>query len=170
MVQYIKKRPSVPASKISKSSDFSDDITSLLGTISTENGPEREGRDRRKHHRHPVHWRVAIVNKNSVKNDIYHGRTHNVSISGVSILADHNIFFTTEVVILLAIPPIHQGLKETILEIQCSPTHTVLDSVCGQFRLGMQFTHFKEGGKRILSDVLSKRHIPKQGASQNVKN
>ena len=117
-----------------------------------------------------MHWRVAIVNKNSVNKDIYHGRTHNVSISGVSILTDHNIFFTTEVVILLAIPPMHQGQKETILEIQCSPTHTVLDADYGQFRLGMKFTHFKEGGKRILSDVLSKRHIPKQGPRQIVTN
>ena len=170
MVKYTKIRSPIAASKIPKSGDFSEDISSLLGSISTENEPECEGRDRRKHYRHPVHWRVAIVNKNSVNKDIYHGRTHNVSISGVSILTDHNIFFTTEVVILLAIPPMHQGQKETILEIQCSPTHTVLDADYGQFRLGMKFTHFKEGGKRILSDVLSKRHIPKQGPRQIVTN
>ncbi len=166
MAQYTKKRPSVPASEKSKANDFPEDIASLLGASLAEapsqSAQERMGRDRRKHYRHHVHWRVAIVNKNSGKNEIYHGRTHNVSTSGVSILADHNIFFTTEVVILLAIPPMHQGMKETILEIQCSPTHSVLDSEHGQFRLGMKFSHFKDDGKRILSDILSKRVIPKQ--------
>ena len=118
--------------------------------------------NKRKHYRHPVRWRVAIVNKSSGKNDIYHGRTYDVSMSGISILLEHNMAFTPEVVILLAIPPMHQGQKETILEIQCGLTHSVLDSAHNLFRLGMRFIHFKGDGKRILSDVLSKRHIPKQ--------
>ena len=82
-------------------------------------------------------------------------------MSGISILLDSNIFFTTEVVLLLAIPPMHQGMKENIIEIQCNIAHTVLDSEYSQFRLGMKFIHFKENGSRILSDALSKRFIPK---------
>lgn len=115
----------------------------------------------RKYYRHPVRWRVAIVNKSGGKNEIYHGRTFDVSMSGISILLERNMTFTSEVVVLLAIPPIHQGLKETIVEIECSLTHSVLDSVHSQFRLGMKYILFKGDGKRILSDVLSKRHIPK---------
>jgi PilZ domain len=116
--------------------------------------------DHRKHHRHLVRWRVAIVNTASEKNDIYHGRTHNLSLSGASILLEHNISFSSEVVILLAIPPMHLGQKETIIEIQSKITYTLLDSVHSQFRLAMNFIYFKGDGKRILSDVLSKRHIP----------
>jgi hypothetical protein len=115
----------------------------------------------RKYYRHPVRWRVAIVNKSGGKNDIYHGRTFDVSMSGISILLERNMTFTSEVVVLLAIPPIHQGLKETIVEIQCNLTHSVLDSVHSQFRLGMKYIQFKGEGKKILSEVLSKRHIPK---------
>lgn len=159
-------------------SDLSDDIADLLANFSapkaaetpSQAGPAPVGgaMGKRKHYRHPVRWRVAIVNKGEGKNDIYHGRTYDVSLSGISILLDHNIFFTTEVVVLLAIPPMHQGLKETIVEIQCVLTHSVLDSVHSQFRLGMKFLHFKGDGHKVLSDVLSKRHIPKQDSNPYV--
>jgi hypothetical protein len=69
----------------------------------------------------------------------------------------------SEVVILLAIPPVHMGQKETIVEIQCRMAYTVLDSEQSQFRIGIRFLHFKGEGKRILSDILSKRAIPKSG-------
>ena len=117
--------------------------------------------EHRKHYRHPIHWRIAIVHKNGDKNDIYHGRTHDLSAWGASILVDHNIFMMTEVVMLLAIPPLHTGQKETIIEIQCRMAYTVLDSEQSQFRIGMRFLHFKGEGKRILADILSKRQIPK---------
>jgi len=117
--------------------------------------------EHRKHYRHPLHWRIAILHKNGDKNEIYHGRTHDLSAWGASIFVDHNIFMMTEVVMLLAIPPMHAGQKETIIEIQCRMAYTVLDSEQSQFRIGIRFMHFKGEGKRILSDVLSKRAIPK---------
>ncbi len=113
-------------------------------------------------YRHPLHWHAAIVNKSSGKHDIYHGRTHDLSLNGASILIERNVSFTTEVVILLSIPPMHLGQKKTIIEIECSTKYTLLDSVHGQFRLEMKFVHFKGDGKKILSDILSKRHIPKE--------
>lgn len=114
----------------------------------------------REYYRHPLHWRVAIV-----KNGIYHGRTHDLSLTGINILIGRNIFFTSDVIILLSIPPMHyQEKKTTTVEIQCSVLHTVLDSVHSEFRLGMKFTHFRRDGKRILSDILSKQLITKEGA------
>jgi len=117
--------------------------------------------EHRKHYRHPIHWRIALVHKNGDKNDIYHGRTHDLSVWGASILVDHNIFVMSEVVMLLAIPPLHPGLKETIVEIQCRMAYTILDSEQSRFRIGIRFLRFKGEGKRILSDILSKRVIPK---------
>lgn len=149
-----------------------DDISSLLAAIPPSKPagtggwglPDRKTSaiNQRKHYRHPVRWRVAIVNKNGDNKEIYHGRTNDVSVSGVSILLDRNMFFSTNVVILLAIPPTMQGQRESIIEIECMITYTVLDSEHRQFRMGMKFLHFKGNGKAILSDVLSKRHIPKQ--------
>jgi hypothetical protein len=116
--------------------------------------------DRRAHFRHPVRWHVAIVNRNGGVNDTYHGRTHDVSLLGMTVFLDQNIFFTSRIIALLAIPPIHHGQKETILVLQCRQTHTVLDSVHGRFRLGISFIQAKSAGAKILSDVLSRRHIP----------
>ena len=115
---------------------------------------------KRKDYRHLLHWRVAIVNKGREQNDIYHGRTHDISLSGVSILLDRNISFTSEVIVLLAVPPVIVGQKETILEVQCSTMYTLLDSEHDQFRLGMKFIQFKGEGKIILTDIISKRPIP----------
>ena len=117
--------------------------------------------DNRKHYRHPIHWRIALIHKNGDKNDTYHGKTHDLSVTGASILVDKNIFVMSEVVILLAIPPLHAGQKETIVEVQCSMAYTVLDSEQSRFRIGLRFLHFKGEGKRILSDILSKRALPK---------
>ena len=161
--------------------DLSQDIADILASFSSpksevpnhtrgnnESTNDKRNIDysnKRAHFRHPVRWRVAIVNKSGGKHEIFHGRTNDVSLSGISILLERNVIFTSEVVVLLAIPPMHQGLKETIVEIQCALTHSVLDSVHHLFRLGMRFIHFKGDGQRILSDVLSKRHIPKQEAN-----
>jgi hypothetical protein len=118
--------------------------------------------EKRSNHRHPLHWRVAIINKGSTNKDIYHGRTHDLSMLGMSILLDRNVTFTAEVVVLLEIPPMQLGQKKTIVEIQCSTTYTLLDSVHSQFRLGMKYISFKGDGQRILSDILSTRHILKE--------
>ena len=115
----------------------------------------------RKHYRHPIHWRIALIHKVDDKNVTYHGRTHDLSVSGASILVDQNIFVMSEVLILLAIPPLHAGQRETLIEIQCSMAYTVLDSEQGRFRIGLRFLHFKGEGKRILTDILSKRVLPK---------
>ena len=142
-----------------------EDVGQLAETVLKElNLPKRRGPggiEHRKHYRHPIHWRIAMVHKNGSRNDIYHGHTNDLSMWGASILVDHNIFVMSDVVLLLAIPPQHAGQKETIVEIQCRMVYTVLDSEHGRFRIGIRFRHFKGEGKRTLSNVLAKRAIPK---------
>jgi hypothetical protein len=67
----------------------------------------------------------------------------------------------SEVVLLLAIPPLHAGQKETIVEIQCSMVYTVLDNEQSRFRIGLHFLHFKGDGKKIIANILSKRAMPR---------
>lgn len=120
--------------------------------------------ENRKHYRYPIHWRVVIVHKNGNKNDIYRGRTHDLSLGGASIFVDHNIFMDSKVLMLLAIPPSIPGQKETIIVIQSRMAHTVFDSAKGQFRIGMRFLSFNGEGKKILSCILSKRAIPESNS------
>jgi len=116
--------------------------------------------EHRNSYRHPLHWRVALVYENDGKNNIYHGRTHNLSISGASIYVEQNIFLS-KVLMLLAVPPAQTGNKETIIEIQCRMIYTVLDGEQSRFRIGVRFVGFKGNGKKILTDLLSKREVPK---------
>jgi hypothetical protein len=116
--------------------------------------------EHRRGYRHPLHWRVALIYDNKGKNDIYHGRTNNLSASGASIYLDHNIFLS-EVVMLLAVPPRQIGDRETIIEIQCSMVYTVLDGEQSRFRIGLHFVRFKGDGKKILTDLLFQRNVPK---------
>ena len=117
--------------------------------------------ENREHIRHPVHWRAAIIHKNMDRNDIFHGRTHDLSVSGASVFIHHNIF-RPEVVMLLAVPPLHAGQKETIIEIHCHMAYTVLDSEQSQFRVGLRFLSFKGDGRNILAKILSTRVVPGQ--------
>ncbi|MBI3901981.1 MAG: PilZ domain-containing protein [Nitrosomonadales bacterium] len=110
--------------------------------------------------RHPVHWRVAIVRKTGDKNEIFHGRTHDVSTRGASILADENIFVEDSIVMLLAIPPRHTGLPENIIEIRSRMLYTVLSADHGMFRIGIKFLEFKGEGKSALTDILSQMVVP----------
>ena len=152
--------------------DFSGDFDDLLSSISSppkssstlsHTGQIESWSDsnRTKHHRYTVCWRVAIVNKSSSKNTVFHGRTQNVSLSGLCILTDHSIPLISEVVIFLAIPALHHGQKERIIETHCSGMYNVLDSTHGQFRIGMNINQFKGDGKKILSEVLSTKLIKK---------
>lgn len=120
--------------------------------------------ENRKHHRYPIHWRVVLIHKNGNENEIYHGRTHDLSLGGASIFVDHNIFMDSIVVMMLAIPPQISGQKETIIVTRCRMAHTVFDSGHGQFRIGMRFLGFKGGDKEILSHILSKLTIPESNS------
>jgi hypothetical protein len=98
------------------------------------------------------------------RNDIYHGHTQDLSVTGASVLIHHNIF-RPDVVMLLAVPPLNIGQKETIIEIHCHMVYTVLDSQHSQFRIGLQFLSFKGDGKNILEKILDKRGIPNRESS-----
>jgi ATP-binding cassette subfamily F protein uup len=125
----------------------------------TSRSPAKKSAEHRRHARHPCHWRVAIIHKNVDRNDIFHGRTNDLSVSGASVFLHHNIF-RPEVVMLLAVPPLHTGQKETIIEIQCRMVYTVLDAEQSQFRVGLHFHSFKGDGKNILTTILDNRVIP----------
>ena len=115
--------------------------------------------ENRKCARYTCHWRVAIIHKSVGRNDIYHGRTQDLSEGGASVYLHHNIF-RPEVVMLLAVPPLNAGEKETIIEIFCHMAYTVLDSDQGLFRIGLQFLSFKGDGKSTLTKILDKRKPP----------
>lgn len=115
----------------------------------------KKRRDPRLH----VHWRVAIVYNNNGKNEIFHGRTHDLSIRGASIYSDHNIFVEEPVNVLLGIPSLSTNQGDKIIEISSRMIYTVLASNHHQFRIGLHFLRFKEDGRKILAANLTNRGV-----------
>lgn len=111
----------------------------------------------RKYPRYRVHCRVAIVRESGGRSELFHGRTHDLSIDGASVYSDNNILVKEPVNVLLAIPPHGSKQSEQIIEVHCQMLYTVLVSNHHKFRIGLHFLHFKENGRSLLEALLSNR-------------
>lgn len=112
---------------------------------------------RRKHPRYRVHFPAIIVYGNHGDNELFHGRTHDISIGGASIYSEKNIFVEGAITLFLKLPPHVENRTEIIIEIQSRMTNIILSSDHQHFRIGMQFLHFKENGRELLESNLSHR-------------
>lgn len=105
-----------------------------------------------------LHWRAAIVHKNnSGKEEIFHGRTRDISTSGMAICSERNVFTNTLVTVLLAVPPLNPGEKQKVIEVQSKMVYTVHSSTGHGFRIGLRFIKFKGDGKKVLTLQLEHR-------------
>jgi len=115
--------------------------------------------DQRQHRRFPMHWQVAIVFDETEERPTYHGVTHEISLAGMSLLTDHNIFTEESVTVLLAVPPLFAGQRKKVVEIRAHMIYTVHSSDHGRFRIGLKFDRFKGDGRELLAHNLRERAI-----------
>lgn len=114
--------------------------------------------EQREAKRYLLHWRAAIVHQNNAgKEEIFHGRTYDISTSGVAVCSDHNIFTDSPVTIVLAVPALHPGEKQKVIEISSKMVYTVHASNGRGFRIGLRFLRFKGDGKKVLAHHLEQR-------------
>ena len=102
--------------------------------------------------RYLVKWRMAIVYEGGMGKKTFHGRVNEISLGGLSIHCDHNVFYEGKVILLLALPPLNAGTKEKILEISCRMNYTILSQKL--FRIGLEFVDFRTGDKKLLEERL----------------
>lgn len=119
-----------------------------------------DGPEHRKNVRYHVHWQVAIVYDHKGKNEIFHGKTHDLSMDGASVYSDHNIFVEDSVIVLLAIPSISTNKSEKIIEVHSRMIYTVLAANHHQFRIGLHFLRFQNDGHQVLEANLARRLKP----------
>lgn len=113
--------------------------------------------EHRDHPRYRAHLQVAIVYENKGQSEIFHGRTHDVSMSGASVYSDNNIFVEEPVKILLAIPPQCSNQSKRIIEIHSQMVYTVMPANHHKFRIGLHFLRFKGDGSALLDAYLANR-------------
>lgn len=114
-------------------------------------------KEHRQHPRFHVRWQVAIVFEQRGENHTFHGRTHDLSLAGASVYSEHNIFVEEPVRVLLAVPSFATNKPPRIIEITARMIYTVLSSDHQQFRTGLHFLRFKDDGRHVLEEGLSKR-------------
>jgi c-di-GMP-binding flagellar brake protein YcgR len=126
----------------------------LRQAIAEEAGEQRQAT------RYPLHLRVAIVyhqHADVATRPRYHGRTSDISTHGLSVLVEHNIFHAGEVTILLALPPVHPGIPQKIIEATAKMVYTVLSAEHDAFRIGLLFKQFKRNGSQLLDAAIAER-------------
>lgn len=106
----------------------------------------------RLHKRYLVKWRIAIVYEGGTGKKTFHGRVNEISLGGLSIHCDHNVFHDGKVILLLALPPLNAGAREKILEITCRMNYTILSQKL--FRIGLEFVEFRQGDRKLLEERL----------------
>jgi len=107
--------------------------------------------DRRDERRVPLRLNVAVVyhqHADAATRPTYHGVTKDISMLGISLVVNFNIFNDGEVTLLLAIPPAHMG-----------GTQTVYSAEHEAFRIGLSFKAFKRNGKALLEAELARHPL-----------
>lgn len=133
-------------------------ITDALDLAVRQNG----GFEKRTEARVPLQFKVAIVyhlHEDKATRPTYHGRTHDISTAGLSVVVDTNIFSEGDVTVLLAIPPAHTGAPQKIIEATAKMVYTVFSSDHDAFRIGLDFRQFKRNGNELLKTVIDQRRI-----------
>ncbi|HUW51069.1 MAG TPA: PilZ domain-containing protein [Sulfuricella sp.] len=110
----------------------------------------------RQQERYLVRWRMAIVFDEDKGKDTFHGRVNDISMGGISIHCDQNIFYKGNVTLLLAVPPLNVAHSKRILEIKSRVVYTILSK--NSFRIGFQFIGFKAGDEEFLEKRLKSNH------------
>lgn len=110
----------------------------------------------------PLKLKVAVVyhqHQDEATRPTYHGVTNEISMKGVSVVVDYNVFCADEVTLLLAIPPEHQGDRKKVVEVTARMVYTVHSSDHSAFRIGMRFRVFKADGEEILRACIGRRAL-----------
>ena len=91
---------------------------------------------------------------------MFHGKTCDISMSGLSIVVAYNIFQEGEVAVVLALPPANSGAPRKVVTTTGVMTYAIFSSKLNAFKIGIGFRKFRGSGKAQLEAAL--RHALKQ--------
>ena len=112
--------------------------------------------EHRKSPRGSIHWRGLVVTEENGRRRTAHGKTHDVSLTGVSVVCDLNLPLFIPVTVYLLVHPGDHVHPQLMVEVQGKIMNSVLSSKQGGFRLGILFTKFAGYSKDLLQ-----KHLPK---------
>jgi hypothetical protein len=99
---------------------------------------------------------------------MFHGKTHDISMSGLSMVVDYNVFQEGEVAVVLALPPAYEGASRKVVTATAVMTYAVHSSKLDAFKIGLAFREFRGDGKQLLEAAL--RNALKEQAADAAQN
>jgi len=115
--------------------------------------------DRRDSPRFYLQLRLALVYpgvEGSPPLPIYHWKSNDICMSGLSMVVDENVFREGPVTVLLALPPAHSWAAQKIISASAVMTYAIRSSKVNGYKVGMRFLEFKEDGKALLEAALQR--------------
>lgn len=111
--------------------------------------------DHRKSQRHVKRLRAVILYEENGKPAKIHGKTQDISTSGVSIITDYNLMSTHLITVCLLIHPGDPVNPPVVFEAQSKIASSVLSRQQGGFRIGIEFRKIEGDGAQILHKFLA---------------
>jgi hypothetical protein len=99
---------------------------------------------------------------------MFHGKTCDIGMSGLSIVVDYNVFQEGEVAVVLALPPAYAGAPRKVVTVTAEMSYAIYSSKLDAFKIGLAFRKFRGNGKLLLAVVL--RHALKEEAVAGMQN
>jgi hypothetical protein len=85
---------------------------------------------------------------------MFNGKTYDISVSGLSLVVDYNIFQEGEVTVVLALPPAQAGTSPKVVTSTAEMSYAIHSSKLDAFKIGLTFHTFRGDGKALLETAL----------------
>lgn len=116
--------------------------------------------DRRAAPRVRLRLRLAVVypqHDSRHYRPIYHAASHDIGMSGLSMVVEDNAFHEGEVTIILALPPVHSWAAQKVITLSARMTYAIHSSKLNAYKIGMTFLEFKADGREQLQAALRRQ-------------
>lgn len=118
--------------------------------------------ENRRHPRFLARWHVNIlrINGQNLTDGELRAITRDVSLGGVSICSDYNLWQDCELGLCLHVPALQNGRQNTVIAVVGAVMHTIYSPSEMAFTSGVQFTSFcSPNGKALLSHNIVSRFV-----------
>lgn len=93
---------------------------------------------------------------------MFQGKTHDIGMSGLSVVVDYNVFQEGEVAVVLALPAETAGAARKVVTSTAEISYAIHSSKLDAYKIGFVFREFRRDGKALLEAAL-RRETNKHG-------
>lgn len=135
------------------------------------NTSQREHADRREGPRVRLQLKLAMVypqHEGRPSRPMFHGKTHDIGMSGLSMVVGYNVFQEGAVTVALALPLAYAGASRKVVTSTAEMTYAIHSAKLDAFKIGLAFCEFRGDGKELLEAAL--RHAWKEEGVDGMQN